>query len=211
MTACVRFLVLAPLLIMTACADDDGDPPSAADASTSSDPATGSETTAPASTSAGEESTGSPASPFDCVEQSFAPSPLAGPGLDPETGAIVGHPQSSYVLHTTQAVLDPETVQAFDVAVGEVLAQLQATDGLIALSLSADMQCGYARTLGIWESEEAMLTFVATGAHAQAMADGPNLIATGRFTHFDIDPTDIENAWDIALERIQTVDPLYGY
>jgi hypothetical protein len=190
MTCSLRLLV--SLSILPACIED-ADPSSTADGSTSS--------------VSGSSTAVSPA--FDCVEQNFAPSPLAGPGLDPETGAIVGSPQASYVLHTTQAVLDPELTDAFNAAAGEVLVQAQAAEGLVALSLAMDQECGYARTLGIWESEEAMLTFVATGAHAQAMSDAPSLIANGRFTHFDITPEDIDRAWELALERITTVAPAY--
>ena len=200
MNCTVRSFALLQLLLLAACQEDE-DPP-AAQGSTSGEATSG---------AVDESSSGAPASPFDCVEQNFQPTPLAGPGLDPETGAIIGAPQNTYVLHTTQAVVTPETAEALLNMSNEVAAQAMATEGLVALSFSMDQTCGYARTLGIWESEEAMLGFVVSGAHAEAMRQAPNIISTGRFTHFDIPTDDIERAWEVALERLETVEPIEGY
>jgi quinol monooxygenase YgiN len=145
------------------------------------------------------------------VEQNFMPSPLEGPGIDPETGAIVGTPQDTYLLHTTLAVITPETAQALQALSEEVIAQAMTSEGAIGFSFSFDPTCGFARTLGIWESEEAMLAFVVSGKHAEAMQQTEELLATGAFGHTEIAAEDVGNAWDLALAHLETVEPYDAY
>ena len=157
---------------------------------------------------AADETTGSAAAnPFDCEGEDFQPSPFGGPGIDPETGAIVGAPADSYVLHTTQAVMDPDSANDFIAITGPVIDQMMRADGLIGFSLASDSNCGFARTLGVWESEGKMYDFVYSGAHAEAIAVARDVTATGRFTHFDIDPSEVDQAWDLAFAALEDVEP----
>jgi hypothetical protein len=192
-----RTLPILVVSFLTACSD--GSDPQIEPADTT-DPTAAEETSAAAET-------GVAADPFACLGEDFVPSPLAGPGIDPQTGAIVGKPAAKYVLHTTQAVLDPQTAADFLGLTTPVIDQVMQADGLVGVSLASDMNCGFARTLGIWESEEAMYEFVYAGAHAQAISVAPDLTLTGRFTHFDIEPTDIDKAWDLAFAALEHVEP----
>jgi hypothetical protein len=196
MISSVRLFMIVPLLALAACEEDDDPPASAADTSTGD----------PGPSESSSSSTGEPASPFDCVEQNFMPSPLQGPGIDPETGAIVGAPQDTYLVHSTLAVVTPETAAALDAMTQEVVAQAMTSEGAIGFSFSLDMTCGYARTLGIWESEEAMLAFVVSGKHAQAMQQADELLGAGRFGHIEVAADDIDDAWSLALAHLETVE-----
>ena len=196
MIAYVRLFMMVPLLALAACEEDDDPPASADESSTTGDPGTSE-----------SSSTGEPASPFDCVEQNFMPSPLQGPGIDPETGAIVGPPQDTYLVHSTLGVVTPETAAALDAMTQEVIAQAMTSEGAIGFSFSLDENCGYARTLGIWESEEAMLAFVVSGKHAEAMQQSDDLLGGGRFGHIEVAAEDLDQAWELALAHLETVEP----
>lgn len=196
MISYVRLFMIVPFLGLAACEEDD-DPPASADDTSTGDPG-------PSESSS--SSTGEPASPFDCVEQNFMPSPLQGPGIDPETGAIVGAPQDTYVVHSTLGVVTPETAEALGAMTEDVIAQAMTSEGAIGFSFSQDMTCGYARTLGIWESEEAMLAFVVSGKHAEAMQQADEILSTGRFGHIEVAAEDLDNAWDLVLAHLETVE-----
>ncbi len=202
-------LALAPM----ACADDDDG--AAADDATSAATSEADTTTAvaDASTSATADETGETGEPLDvdalyaCEEPELViGAPFAGPGYDPMVG-LTGTPQSTYVAHTTQVMVRPGAEADFEAAVGQILGQLATTEGLVGFSLAIEPGCGFARTLGVWESEQAMYAFVGTGAHAVAMSQTPILTLTGRTTHWEIEAAEIPLAWDLALARIDGVPP----
>ncbi len=80
---------------------------------------------------------------FSCVDQDFVVNrPLEGELFKRAEGGLVNPSQESYVLHTTQIFVPPESEGAFFSAMGPIVQQLQATPGLIAYSLSGDAGCG---------------------------------------------------------------------
>jgi heme-degrading monooxygenase HmoA len=112
-----------------------------------------------------------------CVRGTLEPDfatfmPLGGPAVDPATGAL--RPPAagaSYVISSTYLALrgEPAAQQAFGELMGPISATLQAQPGLLAIQLAQSMSCGSARTLTVWESEDAMYAFVASPAHVEAM------------------------------------------
>jgi len=139
---------------------------------------------------------------YACEETSFQAQPLSGPGYDAATG-FVGTPKSSYVVHTTQIYIRPEKQGEFFQTAGKVAAQLGTTAGLVAFTVGTDSDCGVARTLGVWESEEAMYAFVGSGAHAEAMAKTASLSFSGRTTHWDATPEEVQAlTWDDARGKL---------
>lgn len=148
---------------------------------------------------------------YACEEVEFGEAkPLSGPGYDPMTG-FVGTPQSSYVVHATQIYLRPEHYNDFYAEAGKVVAQLASTEGLVAFTIGSDDSCGVARTMGVWTSEEALYAFVGSGAHAQAMSKTAQMTFTGRTTHWDATPEEVEAlTWDVARAKLESVAPL-GY
>lgn len=150
---------------------------------------------------------------YTCAEDNFQIGrPLSGTGFDAAQGGLINPTQATYVVSTTQIYISKEQSSDFYDNVGAVIGQLTETPGLIALGLATDDTCGVNRTLGVWESEEAMYTFVASGAHAVAMEKTPTISLTGRVTHWTATVDEVnELDWDVARAKIADVDPSYAY
>jgi quinol monooxygenase YgiN len=142
----------------------------------------------------------------------FGASPLAGPRFDAGNGGIQGELQPGYVLHTTQIYIKPESAQTFVELAGQVSAEAQKIDGLVAYSVGSDSGCGVARTMGIWTSEEAMYQLVTSEAHGKAMAMTTALSYTGRVTHWTATAEEANAyTWDVARARLEGVEPSAVY
>lgn len=150
---------------------------------------------------------------YSCAEDDFQEGrPLSGVGFDPAQGGLINPKQTTYVVSTTQIYISKEQAGAFYENVGAVVAQLTETPGLVALGLATDDTCGVNRTLGVWESEEAMYTFAASGAHAVAMENTPTISLTGKVTHWTATVDEVNALdWDVARAKIAEVDPSYVY
>lgn len=145
---------------------------------------------------------------YECEEPELVVvQPLVGPGIDPETGALLEPLQDEYVLHTTQIWVRPEEFERFlalGMAVGEQLGQ---TDGLVGFGLAYEPTCGFQRTMGIWRDEQSMLAFVGSGAHAEAMTMTREVSLTGRTTHWVAGADQMPLTWEMALEALADVEP----
>lgn len=166
------------------------------------------------SASTGSASTGSGGNAyaylFDCEETDFEDDfPLGGPGFDPETG-IIGEPQETYLVATTQIYRKPEKAGEFMAAAGPVLSTLNESEGMVAFGIGSSAACGCARTLSVWKSEEAMLSFVASDAHAAAMLQVNDLAYTGRTTHWEVTAEELmELDWDVARAKVEDIEGFY--
>ncbi|WP_428265523.1 hypothetical protein [Haliangium sp.] len=149
-----------------------------------------------------------PADIQTCDEVDFMAAPLSGAGYDPEQG-FVGETQESYIAHTTFLVLDPDGSQRFDELVGPIFADLATREGLVAYTVGMSQQCGIARTMGLWTSEQAMYDFVLDTAHAAAMAEVDAVSLNGATTHWTVRPADVPMSWETARAKIAEVEPLY--
>lgn len=135
---------------------------------------------------------------------------LAGPGYDPAVGLI--DPQDTYIVHTTQILVDPNEVEAFLADVDAIQQQLMQTPGLVAITTAQDPNCGYSRTLGVWRSEEAIYDFVYSGAHLTAIGNSTQYTLAGRTTHWEVSADEVpEITWDVAKAKIAEIEPLPGY
>ena len=150
---------------------------------------------------------------FACVDQDFmVGKPLESELFQPAAGGLVAPTQESYIVHTTQVFVPPESVGDFFDYLGPIVAQLESTPGLIAYSVSSDAGCGDYRTMGIWESEEAMYKFVASGAHAEVLTVTDTLTEAGRVVHWKADVEEVNAlTWDVAKAKIAGVPELSGY
>jgi hypothetical protein len=136
--------------------------------------------------------------------------PLSGPGLD-ENG-FVGEPLASYIVHTTQIIPKPEMEEAFFEQSVAVFGQLATSGGMVAYGFALDDECGDARTVGVWESEETMYAFAGTGEHVKAMARTHELSLAGRVAHWTATPEEILALdWAEVKARIAgaEISPLY--
>lgn len=143
-----------------------------------------------------------------CVEDDFQAQPLAGRGYDPEQG-LVGPLQDSYIASTTLILLNPDEGARFQELIGPLTADLQAREGLIALSLGGSQKCGTARTLAVWTSEQAMSDFVLGDAHVAAMAEFSVVGLNGAVTHWEVAADEIPMSWDQARSKIAEVGAIY--
>ncbi|MCA9709007.1 MAG: hypothetical protein KDK70_24395 [Myxococcales bacterium] len=224
-------LLLAGSLLAAACATDDPGPdPMAGDEASSTD----ADETAASADSTGDDAEGSESSGdqeppdgdtgadettggvdldalFDCEDPNVVYVPMMGPGFDPQTGAFVGPPQESFVAHTTQAVVGPETMDEFMAVNDMVVAQLMQTEGVLGVGFAIEPACGFLRTIGLWESEQALYAFAGSGAHAQAMAQAGEISITGRTTHWTIGADAMSLTWDMALTELDPVAPSPAY
>ncbi len=181
---------------------------------TTGDASSGDPDTGDAPTTGGAESSTGEAPPdfYACEEKMFGAAPLAGPKFDAGKGGIQGELQPGYVLHTTQIYIKPEAAQTFIELAGQVSAEAQKIEGLIAFSVGSDNGCGVARTMGIWASEEAMYRLVTSEVHAQAMAMTTTLSYTGRVTHWTATAEEANAyTWEVARAKLEGVEPSAVY
>ncbi|MEM9452821.1 MAG: hypothetical protein AAGF11_01495 [Myxococcota bacterium] len=217
--------MLGGLLCLPACADDElGDDPMADGGTTTSDD-TASDDDSPASSptegedegedTTGEDPTGEDPTTggededaiFDCEDPNILIIPMTGPGFDPETGEFVGAPQDTYIAHTTLAVVTPEQMEEF-LEVNELAAaQAMQTPGMLGVGFAVESECGFLRTIGLWEDEKSLYSFVGSGAHLEAMQRAPELSVAGKTTHWEIDSGVMPLTWDMAFEQLESVEP----
>jgi hypothetical protein len=136
--------------------------------------------------------------------------PLSGPGLD--DSGFIGEPLESYVVHTTQIVPRPEMREAFFHQSVAVFGQVATSEGMVAYGFALDDQCGDARTVGVWKSEDHMYAFAVTGEHLKAMARTHELSLAARVTHWTATPEEILALdWTALKARMAETDnsPLY--
>ncbi len=151
---------------------------------------------------------------YDCEETAFAEAkPLSGPNFDLSMGGFLTEPATdTFVVHATQIYFTEEQYDPFYAMAGKVIGELASTEGLIAWTVGGDDACGVARTMGLWESEEALYKFIATGAHAEAMAKTTELSLTGRTTHFTVSKEEAEAlSWDVARQKLEAIEPSAVY
>jgi quinol monooxygenase YgiN len=196
----------------TAAAEDTGEPPPSED--TGEPPAEDSGEPPADDSSGGDETTGGidVDALYDCVESDFQViQPLMGPGIDPETGALLPPMQETYLLHTTQILVKPEKLEEFLGLNFPIFEQLQQTEGLLGFALASEPNCGFSRTMGVWESEAAMLAFVTSGAHLQAMSQTTEVSITGRTTSWTVSADEMPLTWEMAMAEIADVEPSAVY
>lgn len=196
----------------TAAAEESGEPPSSED--TGEPPAEESGEPPADDSSGGDETTGGidVDALYDCVESDFQVlQPLMGPGIDPMTGTLLPPMQETYLLHTTQIMVKPEKLEEFLALNVPIFEQLQATEGLLGFSLATEPNCGFSRTMGVWTSEQAMLAFVTSGAHLQAMAQTTEVSLTGRTTSWTVSADEMPLTWEMAFAAIADVEPSAVY
>ncbi len=186
-------------------ADAEGDGDDSAETSTSTSTAGGDEASSTASESSVSGPKPDPA--YDCVEPSLSVArPLSGPGYDPDVGLV--DPQESYIVSTTQILPRPDKQADFLALAADSTAAADATPGVVAISLAIEPTCGFARTISVWRDIPSMLKFVASDAHAEAIARSFEVGATGRVMHFEVRADEMPITWEAAIARLADVPPL---
>jgi heme-degrading monooxygenase HmoA len=149
---------------------------------------------------------------YDCEEVDFGEvHTLSGPGYDADTG-LTGDPQDKYFVTSTMLYWKEGLQQDFYAMGGRVMAEMDASEGLIAWALGTDETCRAARSISVWRSEEAMYKFVVSGAHGEAVTHISELSSTGKAARWEVGPDDIGALhWDTAREKLLEVEESHVY
>ncbi len=96
--------------------------------------------------------------------------PAMGPAVNPNTGAI--EPPAGAIVSITYLALKPSDAAAmrFGQLVGGISQQLGVSQGLLAVHTSYSPSCNTARTLTVWQDQAAMMAFVTSAPHMEAIA-----------------------------------------
>ncbi|MCU0684009.1 MAG: hypothetical protein MUF34_17500 [Polyangiaceae bacterium] len=131
-----------------------------------------------------------------------------GPGVDPATGALR---PGNYVISSTYLTLRTEAAaqQRFGELMGILTEDFQTRPGLVALALSVAGSCDTARTLSVWESEEAMYAFVSSPAHTAAIS-GARDVSRGQSAVTHWSGTEADATWPKGAEALSRDEGL-GY
>jgi heme-degrading monooxygenase HmoA len=134
--------------------------------------------------------------------------PLTGPGLT-ISGELTTDAPGPFTVSTTKLILkegDPDAQRLFDDNTEAMNAVLQEAPGLVAVSASMTIGGATYRTLSVWESEEAMLGWVVSETHAEAMAAlADHSDPTSSVTSWQLTRTELEAqapTWDDAKARL---------
>lgn len=132
--------------------------------------------------------------------------PLSGPGVDPATGKLAAPPVTGYAVSTTYLALkgDRASGARFEELLGPVVGELQHQPGLRAIQVTNSAKCGTARTLTVWQDEDAMWAFVKGAAHGKA-SDGITEVSRGgsAVAHWHAS-TLAEATWAYSAQRLST-------
>ena len=133
-----------------------------------------------------------------------------GPAVNTETGQPV-IPAGSIVATTyLQLRPDPTSQRTFGEVGGRVFDALFTSRGLLAVATVTSNQCAVARTITVWESEEAMIGFVTSEAHSEAMLRVGEMSRGGSITTSFIANASVDVAWpEIARQFVGHSGPVY--
>lgn len=155
--------------------------------------------------------------PAGCARGTLEPDlaflqPMAGPAVDPATGAIAPPPAGGYVISSTYLAMRPEPAaqQRFGQLMGPISQALATQPGLLALQLGASQSCGTARTFAVWSSEDALYDYVTGPAHSAAAAAVAEVSRGGSVvTHWTATAA-AQMSWQAAAARLADFDgPTY--
>lgn len=104
----------------------------------------------------------------EALEADARASPWSGPGT--KDGALLPG-GGDYAVAATYLQLrgTPEAAKKFQATMAKINEQLATSEGLVAFRVTTSEACGTARTLSAYKDETAMLKFVASPAHGEAM------------------------------------------
>lgn len=132
--------------------------------------------------------------------------PFEGPGYSLNDG-LTSEAAGPFTVGTTLLLLNDKAgaQQHFDDNMNAILEVIDDQPGLVGKSLGQGIgKPGY-RTLTVWESEEAMLTWVASDVHAAAMSDMVDFTDGGKIASWTMTREELEAAppsWDDAKQRL---------
>jgi heme-degrading monooxygenase HmoA len=120
----------------------------------------------------------------------------------------VGQARDSYLISTSVLYWKEGGTERFYEFGANAMGQVAESDGLVAYALGTDDGCRAGRTITIWESEEAMIGFVFSGAHGEAVAAFQDIADSGRKMHWQASASELELLdWDFSRQRLRDAGP----
>ncbi|MFJ9648670.1 hypothetical protein ACWEPM_35910 [Streptomyces sp. NPDC004244] len=96
--------------------------------------------------------------------------PWTGPGIDPETGALKAPLPDTYVVATSGGWPKPNAIEVATELNRVLLEELWGRQGLIAATFAISQKCWMSsRALAVWEDEEALMGFLRSEGHMNAV------------------------------------------
>ena len=130
--------------------------------------------------------------------------PFEGPGF--ADGEVTVEPEGPFLVAATYARPAKSESDAFHDHVDAIQQSLDAMDadsGLVGYSLRGEIAGRDNWTLTVWTTEEAMMAFVLSDVHLDAMADADTVLEAGTFVHWEeSDPAEIPPDWNRVLDEI---------
>ncbi len=129
-----------------------------------------------------------------------ASTPFEGPGVS-DDGALRTDHAGPFVVAVTHAKPAKGKGGAFNDHVDAIEAQLLEMDGFVGYSFRGEIGGRDRWTLTLWESEDALMGFITTGVHIEAMAQSGELleeIHSGVWV--EEDPGQLPPTWGEALD-----------
>jgi heme-degrading monooxygenase HmoA len=113
-------------------------------------------------------------------------------------------PSGSLVATTSlQLRTDEASLVAFQEVGGRVVESLFGSDGLLAAAIVTSDQCAVARTVTVWDSEEAMLAFVGSASHAEAIGRVGEMSRGGSVTTTFVTSPSSDLSWEEVAQRFE--------
>ena len=126
--------------------------------------------------------------------------PFEGPGFS--EGEVTTNTDGPLLAVVTYARRASGERSAFQSYVDTITHQLDETDGLIGYELRGELPGREVWTVTVWESEGAMLDFVASGAHATAMGASSQVVAEFDSAHLEVEAEDLPLDWSELLAAL---------
>jgi hypothetical protein len=144
---------------------------------------------------------------YQCEETDFEVIvPLVGPGVTAD-GQLAPLQADTYVLHTTQLVVRPGAEGDAIQVSARIVGDATQLPGLIAMAAAGSESCGYLRTYGIWENEEAVLSLMATPSHGEAVSRTAELALSTKLLSWQASRDEAAGFdWDAARAKAAEVE-----
>jgi len=127
--------------------------------------------------------------------------PFMGPGVDTATGQLLGPPQNTYVMHSTQLRMKPtlQALQRFEQESVLIIDQLEKLEGLVGFAFGLEPRRNVFRTMGVWRSTAAIDSFTGHGAHYQSMNGADAISFSVRGHCWEVPASEMPPRWEAAI------------
>ena len=129
--------------------------------------------------------------------------PFAGLGKDPVFREQ--NKQKEFLVVLTNAKLYRDKREAFDDYTQSLYKQLDSQKGYVGGSIRMVIFCDEVWTMTVWQSKEAMESFVNSREHLDAMYMSSNAVRQMRMASFTVTGSQLPPSWEEAEKRLEKV------